>query len=438
MRWLLLTSVWWSAASACGDSASAVDASPDAPARWTVRQLGTNADDVATNIGVDAACAIYLAGTTRGNLGATPPVGLDDVFVLQLPASGDGWRVQLGSAGTETAGDMVVTPEGVATIVGTTDGALPGAQHHGRDDIFVASFDPAGALRWVTESGSGETDQARALARRSDGTLVVAGMTNELAVENFDLRIDTMSDDGKVLATAAIRSDTPEFAEGIAFDANDRALIVGGAFGPLAGEWRGSADPYVLRVPVLGEAPTWAEQRGTADIDAALDVEVDPMGNIYVLATSYSDLDSGAYENDGRQNAFVIKYRPGEPAAVWIRRIGPANHITSSRRLAVDTAGNVYIAGATDGDLEGVNAGGLDAFLTILDTDGAHVHTTQLGTAGDDRASDVIVTESGEVLIAGATQGALAGPGTHVGAQDAFVARFPALAPGVDGAASCP
>lgn len=432
------------AAAACGDPASSadaggevVDASLDGALRPTIHQLGTTEDEVATSIGVDAACGIHVAGTTRGALGATPHAGLDDAFVVRLADAGPGWRAQLGSPGIETAGDLVVTPDGVATIVGTTSDALPGETHRGLVDIFVASFDAAGALRWITQSGSTETDLARTLARRSDGRIIVAGMTNALDGDDFDLRIDTLSPEGEILATDPIRSDTPEFAEGLAIDASGGALVVGGAKGPLVEEWRGSFDPFLLAVPVLGERPTWGAQRGTADIDAALDVAVDPRGDIYVLSISYSDLVSRAFEDDGRQNAFVAKHRPGVADPLWIRRIGPASHVTSCRRLAVDTAGNVYVAGATDGDLDGGNAGGLDAFLMILDPDGAHVRTAQLGTEGDDTAGDVVVTASGEVLIAGTTAGALAGPGMHAGGQDVFVARFPALAPGTAGAPSC-
>lgn len=92
---------------------------------------------------------------------------------------------------------------------------------------------------------------------------------------------------------------------------------------------------------------------------------------------------------------------------------------TFGSMLAVDAGGHVYVAGTTRGTLGLASAGGFDAYVAILDTDGAVVH----GTVGDDRADDVVVTDD-DVIVVGSTCGDLAGTGAHVGGTDAFVARF--------------
>ncbi|NVB82728.1 MAG: hypothetical protein HOV81_30405 [Kofleriaceae bacterium] len=408
---------------ACGSSdlrtdAGAGDASPDAPAPWSVRQLGGPGSDAATSVGVDAAGTIYVAGTTSSALGVS--TGGADLFVTAIPTSGDGWVTQLGSTGDEALEDLTITDDGVA-ITGVTDGVLPGQTSHGLQDIVVARIDASGATRWSTQYGTAGHDRGQAIVAR-DGGLLVAGVMDEQVIGDDDIRLDTLSASGQLVASDAIRTGAPERAEGLALDGNGGVFVAGAAAGPLVDGWAGSFDAFVLGIGALGERPSWGSQRGTEDIDAALDVALDAAGNIYVLAISFSDLDSGGFENDGRASAFVMKYAADSRQLVWTRRIGTAAVETFASKLAVDAAGHVFVAGTTRGALGLANAGGFDAYVAILDGDGAVVHVEQLGTAADDRADDVVITDE-DVIVVGSTGGDLAGTGSHGGA-DAFVARF--------------
>ncbi|MBN1435774.1 MAG: SBBP repeat-containing protein [Sedimentisphaerales bacterium] len=81
----------------------------------------------------------------------------------------------------------------------------------------------------------------------------------------------------------------------------------------------------------------------------------------------------------------------------------------SSWGVAVDGDGNVFIGGRTEGDMDGANAGGNDAFLIKYDADGGRVWTRQLGTNKDDIGFAVAVDGGGNSYIAGMTAGDLAG-----------------------------
>ncbi len=94
----------------------------------------------------------------------------------------------------------------------------------------------------------------------------------------------------------------------------------------------------------------------------------------------------------------------------------------STRSVAVDASGNAYITGLTTGDLGGTNAGDYDAFLVKYDSSGNHLWSQQIGTASEDWSHSVAVDSSGNAYISGNTEGDLGG--TNAGGEDAFLVKF--------------
>src|SRR5262245_12525426 len=65
----------------------------------------------------------------------------------------------------------------------------------------------------------------------------------------------------------------------------------------------------------------------------------------------------------------------------WVSQFGTSGH-DIAWGVARDGTGNVYVAGHTEGALPGQNtAGGIDAFLRKSDATGAEIWTRQFGTA---------------------------------------------------------
>jgi ethanolamine utilization microcompartment shell protein EutS len=110
-------------------------------------------------------------------------------------------------------------------------------------------------------------------------------------------------------------------------------------------------------------------------------------------------------------------------AQSWSRQFG-TRIFDDVWSIAVDAAGNVYTAGSTGGDLYGFNAGvEFDIFVNKFDLLGNLIASVQFGTAFDDSQPYISVDTSGNVFIAGWTQGAFAG-NTRLGGGDGFVAKF--------------
>jgi hypothetical protein len=102
--------------------------------------------------------------------------------------------------------------------------------------------------------------------------------------------------------------------------------------------------------------------------------------------------------------------------------------------VAADVAGNVYIVGEHEGDIDfggGVVTGdGLnDIFLVKLTPAGAHAWSKSFGDAANQQPREVELDSAGNVLIAGDIQGITdfgGGPLTTIGGNDVVVAKFSA------------
>jgi len=92
--------------------------------------------------------------------------------------------------------------------------------------------------------------------------------------------------------------------------------------------------------------------------------------------------------------------------------------------VATDSSGNVYVTGGTKGGLDGnTSAGDTDLFVIKYNSSGTKQWTKQLGTSGDDYANGVAVDSSGNVYVAGDTYGGLDG-NNNAGNNDIFVVKY--------------
>ena len=126
-----------------------------------------------------------------------------------------------------------------------------------------------------------------------------------------------------------------------------------------------------------------------------------------------------------------------DPALVYSTFLGGSSN-DSANAIAVDSSGNVYVAGTTSSTadtfpvfnaFQPANDGGFDAFITKLNPSGSDlVYSTFLGGSQDDSANGIAVDASGNVYVAGNTLSLnfpVVNPlQTHVGGFDAFVAKI--------------
>ena len=90
----------------------------------------------------------------------------------------------------------------------------------------------------------------------------------------------------------------------------------------------------------------------------------------------------------------------------------------------MDLTGNVYMSGYTYGGLDGnTNSGNDDIFLVKYNSSGTKQWTSQLGTSSIDYVSGMSIDSSGNVFISGYTEGGLDG-NTNSGNKDIFLVKY--------------
>jgi len=172
---------------------------------------------------------------------------------------------------------------------------------------------------------------------------------------------------------------------------------------------------------VVCEVQSGSRQFGTAGDDTAIAVALDAAGNIYLAGNLAGALEDSSF---GKGDAFIRKF-DAAGQILWTRQFGSAE-VDVVTGLAVSGEGHVFVVGATLGALPGQDSrGSADAFLVRFDGDGEEVWLRQFGTDKIDSARAIAVSATGEVFVAGQTYGELNGS-ANAGSADAFVVQFSA------------
>jgi uncharacterized repeat protein (TIGR01451 family) len=149
--------------------------------------------------------------------------------------------------------------------------------------------------------------------------------------------------------------------------------------------------------------------------DSGLAVAVDSSGSAYVCGSTSSTDFPGAGglqgSNAGGTDAFVLKLSPDGKSVAYATYLG-GNGSDAANSVAVDSAGNAYVAGSTGstnfpvtpGALQSTRAGAFDAFAAKLNPSGtALVYSTYLGGSANDQIYGVAVDPAGAAYVAGRT-----------------------------------
>lgn len=196
-------------------------------------------------------------------------------------------------------------------------------------------------------------------------------------------------------------------------------------------------DKTVVIDPVL----TYSSFLGGGVSDGGEDIAVDRAGNIYVTGFTFSPNfpTKNALQNSaGASDIFITKIDKSGSSLLYSSFIGGSGFDAVSR-IAVDAAGNVYLAGGTSSTDFPVTSGAIqskfgggdrDAFVLKLASEGTRLeYSTYLGGAGSEKAKGLDLDTSANVYITGSTD-SLNFPvrsslqTTLKGRTDAFVAKI--------------
>jgi len=340
-------------------------------------------------------------GFEVGEYDTSAPLIIDPVLV---------YSTYLGGSGADQGNGIAVDSSGNAYVIGTTTStnfptanAIQGTFGGGSfGDAFVTKLNAAGtALVYSTYLGGSSLDQGNGIAVDSSGNAYLTGLTSST---NFPTVNPVQSANG------------------------------------------GTSDAFIAKINSAGSAIVYSTYLGGGNSDDGVGIAVDSSGNAYVAgetqSTNFPTVNPFQSAYGGGRDGFVTKINAAGSAYVYSTYLGGSSD-DAIKSIALDSAGNAYVAGATASTnfptatpIQPANAaaGGYNCFVTKINAAGsALVYSTYLGGSGGfDVATGIAVDSSGDAYITGVTVStdfptANAFQGTHAtdsGVNDAFVTKI--------------
>jgi len=375
-----------------------------------VQQFGTEGNDRGEAIALDSLCNIHVAGTTNGALTSDANFGDYDAFLASLDRSGARYQTrQFGTAGHDEGNGVSIDAAGNRYVVWTGSSAM------------VTKFDAAGNSLWTKAiGGSGGLTRSSGIVADAAGNTYAAGSTSESLSDQtnaglndaFVTKLDTL---GNEVWTRLIGSSGNDFARAVALDQAGNVYVAGHTTGVLAGTANGGReDAFLAKLDSAGNL-LWIRQFGSADGEAANGVGVDAAGNAYVGGSVIVTIEGIPI---GDTDVFLAKY-DSSGNQIWFQQFGSTDS-DNGNAVAVDAAGNSWIAGSMLGDTPG---GEPNAFVAKYDTAGTRLWLHQFGSDLGEFANGIVVDAGGNAYVTGTTNGDF-GPPPNAGGEDVFVFKI--------------
>ena len=390
--------------------------------------------------------------------------------------------LRLSGLGADAHLRVAADPVGNTYVVGSFSGTVdfdPSAAtavnltSHGGTDIFVAKYGFGGRLVWARSAGGVGDDSAADVAFDGAGNVYVGGTFNGTAdfnpgavTANLTAAVGgsavvwKLDFNGNLFLARSVAGPGASAASSIAVDP------IGNVF--LSGQYTGTADfdPSAAAANLTAATPTgsafawrleangrygWARSFDSTGSVEATAIAVDGAGNVYAAGrfTGVTDFDPSAskYNLNGgsiwtpfaTKLGFTGNFLWAKAAVATSAPSAAPNGVTG---LAVDSVGNVYLAGNFAGTVDfDPNAGmasqsslsnSVDGFAWKLDFAGKYVWATRFGGTADEAVTDLGLDKAGNTFVAGTFTGTGDfDPGTSVatlvsgsGAADAFLLRL--------------
>ena len=339
-------------------------------------------------------------------------------------------------------------------VTGYTDKKLHGNNNSGRFDMFLVKYNSSGARQWTKQLGTSNNEYASAIATDSSDNIYVTGMTwggldgstkpsycmGSGTVRAFkectDIFLVKYNSSGTKQWVKQLEGSSKSFdnAQGLAVDSSDNIYVAGFTNGGLDGNTSSGKHDILLVKYNSSGSKQWLQQFGSSNNDMGLEVNVDSKGNIYVTGKTEGGLDGNT--NSGKNDIFLVKYN-SSGTKQWTQQLGTPT-FEEGNGVAVDSSDNIYISGWTRGKLD-IYAGGDDAIVLKYNSSGTKQWTRQFGapsfreksqynsssqmTTSTDKGIGVAVDSSGNIYVTGNTDGGLGG-NTNSGKKDIFLVKY--------------
>jgi RHS repeat-associated protein len=441
--------------------------------------LGGNGQEDPSDIAVDQAGNVYVAGATYSTNFPTVPAnpnqnGQTSLYVSKLNATGSALVYSTYIHGGAANG-IAIDASGNAYIAGMAFADYPVTGNAlqpvfaGFIDAFLTKLDPSGSqLLYSTFLGGAGHDRAFAVTADGLGNAFVTGFAaagfpvqnawqaaNSGGDDAFVSKVNTLgSGAGSLVYSTFLGGSGGDHGNGIAVDGSGNAYITGDTTGgfPLLNAYQpafgGDVDGFVTELNPAG-APVYSTYLGGPNNDHGDGIAVDSSGNAYLIGSSNSSVGiatANAFQSFhacgcGYSDAFVTKFNVSGSTVLYSTYLG-GGAPDFGMSITLDPGAKVYITGYTSAPdfpiadaIQSVKAGSEDAFVAKLDLTAAGpaslIYSTFLGGSQHEEGTGIAVDGSGNAYVTGLTYstdfpsaGGTRFQSTLAGNRDAYIAKI--------------
>lgn len=300
-------------------------------------------------------------------------------------------------------GDYFVTGTHTGTVDFDPSASVQTRTSAGMQDVFIAKYDSAGNLLWVTDFGGSLNDVPNAIVASS----------------------------GYVYVTGLFRG-TVDFDPG---------------FGSASRTASGDTDIFLVKFHGTTGVFEWVVTMGGSGIgnsEAGIGLAIHTNAAIYLTGVfegtnvNFNPNGTPSYLSAiGDMNIFIAKYSPASGILQWAKSIGSTTLDDPGGKGIIADANNVYVCGSFAGSCDfnpGIvggtisSTGGQDGFIASYTAGGTYRWARRIGGPLNDDVTDIAMDESENLAVTGAVFGNVTYTGgsftTSAGSQDILLASL--------------
>lgn len=339
---------------------------------WT-RATGGLQDDRGYCIIENPDGSLMIAGNS-----ASFSTGDDDGWLLVLRSGGRvDWQKTYGGTADDSFNAIIITPDDNYMLIGETSSSGSGGS-----DIWVIKIDSSGSEIWERTYGGNLDDVATSATVSEDGGVMIAGYTWSEGSGGSDAMLLKINMNGDPEWIRTFGGTEVEQVLSVSATSDSGAILSGMTY-----SWgSGSGDVFLLKADAWGREE-WRLVLGGTDYDYGYDI---------------IEVEDGDF--------LVASWKRRATCSIWLIRINSAGEMIWDRVYSTGRNDRVYsiaaipeggwiLAGSTETDA----FSDIDFYVCRINPEGELLWDQTFGGVETDKATDVIITENGDILLTGYT-----------------------------------